>query len=763
MKKLLFSLIISGVTTGMLHAQQKLHGKVADSGTGDPLFGVNVYLPEQKTGTTTDEDGAFEIEKPPVGAKIQFSYVGYAIATKIYKGEDNLKISLLPSGSLEEIVIKSVRASDLAPVAQVTIDREKIEKIHVGQDVEFMLESMTPSLISYSESGTNFSNYGQFRLRGIDQSRVNITLNGAPLNDMIDQGVFFSNFTDFSNSIQSVQVQRGVGTSANGTASFAGSINFESVNLMDEKPSGEVELVGGSFGTYRGSLAAKTGLMKNKMAFYSRFSTFHSDGYRYNTSTDSYSFYASGGYFGEKDLLKFTAFIGRSKNGLAYSPVAISDIRNDPRTNYLNENDVDDFGQWFAQLHHTHLFNANTSLVSSVYYGGAGGDFPYTYTDNNGDLAQINYPLFNDHIGIMSNINRTSKDNKFSLSAGIHAYTFLRRNEESDMPDKKNPYYVEHSRKDEFSAYAKAEYLLGKLRLFGDLQFRTLKLSINPDNTLLPDEDIITKNWSFLNPRIGMTFEMNEKQQFYASYGYTGREPTKIDLFGGFSLNPSNLPSVKSDDVRPEYVNDVEAGLLFRYPDFHGQLNFFYMMFRDEIAPIGAYVPEGFLQLRKNIPSSFRRGIELDFNWNILKDLVFTGDFTYMDSRIKEYKPEEDPNVYENVKPALSPEVITQGALSYQALSWLGVSLSGRYVSSSYQEPTNDARFVMPSFFVANMGVSFKFGKTHSFDVYFNNIFDKQYFTYGAPVDQDWDGNFDEPGYFVQPPRNLYGKLVLRF
>jgi iron complex outermembrane receptor protein len=744
-------------------AQPSISGRVIDAETSEALIGVNVYQPDKKLLANTNDRGFFEIEQPAAGAIVRFSHVGYKTKEITYAGGQNIEIEMILAENLEEIIIQSIRAGTYAPVSQSTLKRAKIDEVHIGQDALFMLESLTPSIIAYSESGTNFSNYGQFRLRGIDQSRVNITLNGVPLNDMIDQGVFFSNFTDFSNSMESVQVQRGVGTSTNGTASFAGSINFESINLKDEKPSGEIELVAGSFGTYRGSVAAKTGLMENQTAFYTRFSSFTSDGYRYNAGTDSYSFFGSGAYYAEKDLLKFTTFIGRTKNGLAYTPVAISDIKLDPRTNYLNENDIDDFGQWFFQLQHTHIFSANTSLVSSVYYGGSGGDYPFGYMDEAGNLQQINYPLKNEHLGMMSSMNSESIDGHLNTSFGVHAYTFGRKNMESVVPDDKNPYYEEHSRKNELGFFAKAEYQLAKTRLFADVQLRSLNLNIDPDNTLLPNEDNIIKQWTFINTRIGINYELSMQSQLYASFGRTGREPTKIDLFGGFNLNASNVESVKGDAVNPEFVNDIELGMNFQYPTLQGQANFFYMFFENEIAPIGTYVPEGFLQLRKNMPSSFRRGFELDATWELLPILSLSGNFTYMDSEIREYDPDDDPAVYLKVRPALSPEVQTKGTLSYLPVPWLNVSLSGRYVSESFQEPTNDTRFMMPSFFVSDLGVSLQFGTDHTFDVLFNNIFDTRYFSYGAPIDLDANGSFDEPAYIVQPPRNLFTRLVLKF
>ncbi|MDZ7607959.1 MAG: TonB-dependent receptor [Cyclobacteriaceae bacterium] len=519
-------------------SQSVLSGNVYDSLTSESLSGVNIYLPEINIGTSTDENGKFKIEMPPTRSRIRVSHIGFSTFTMVYKGNNDLHIALLPAQNLDEIVIQAFRATELTPVTEKTLQKDQLKPLLVGQDVQFVLEKATPSILSYSESGGGFSNYGQFRLRGIDQSRVNITLNGAPLNDMIDQGVFFSNFTDFTNSIQSVQVQRGVGTSSNGTASYAGSINFESVKLNDEKPSGEIELVGGSFNTYKVRLSAKTGLLPSKTAFFTQFSTFTTDGYRYHTGTDSYSFYGSGGYFGDNDVVKFTAFIGNSQNGLAYSPVAISEIDNDPRTNYLNENDTDNFGQRFVQLQHTHRFSDNANLSSSFYYGGSGGDYFYSYYDENGALNQINYPLQNNHFGITSSFNSNLWVEKLNFTTGIHAYTFRRLNEESLMPDDANPYYVEHSNKDEISLFAKADYLLGKFRIYGDLQFRTLNLTIDPDDTVLPDESNIIKNWTFLNPRLGLTYELDQHKTIVHQLWQYGQRANQSGYFWRVFFDP---------------------------------------------------------------------------------------------------------------------------------------------------------------------------------------------------------------------------------
>ncbi|MDZ7689611.1 MAG: TonB-dependent receptor plug domain-containing protein [Balneolaceae bacterium] len=243
----------------------------------------------------------------------------------------------------------------MLPIVQSIVRQRELEQVYNGEQPVFYLEDLTPAIFSYSESGTRLANYGSMRLRGMAQERINMTLNGVPLNDMIDHGVFFSNFTDISNSFESVQVQRGVGTSSNGVASYAGSINFESVNINDREKGGQVELGLGSFDSYRMNTSLSSGMINDKWSLYGSYSRILSDGYRYNTSTNAYSFFFSGGYFGEKDMIKINAFDARSKNGLGYSAVAKSDLQNDPRTNYLNENDKDDFGQRLGTVAASHI------------------------------------------------------------------------------------------------------------------------------------------------------------------------------------------------------------------------------------------------------------------------------------------------------------------------------------------------------------------------------------------------------------------------
>ncbi|MGB3780597.1 MAG: TonB-dependent receptor [Tunicatimonas sp.] len=778
MRSVFIGLMASVLLPASGWAQHLVQGKVTDN-QQQPLVGATVAVPQTTQGTVTNSQGFYQLNLEAVPLQIQVSYVGYQTQTiPLTATGDTLiqNVTLREKASLEEVVIRAIRADEQAPVTQTTVDQQTIESVYVGQDALFILEELTPAMLTYSESGTSVSNYGQMRLRGIDQTRINITLDGVPLNDMIDQGVFFSNFTDFGNSIASVQVQRGVGTSTNGTASYAGSINFESVNLNDSVPSVEVQLMGGSFDTYRTSGEVKTGLLDNQTAFYGRFTRTLSDGYRDHTSTNSYSFFFSGGYFGEKDLLKITGFSGQSQNGLAYLPVALSDIQRRPETNYVSENDVDDFGQSLVQLQYTRFVGANTAWTSTLYYGAAGGDFPAgfsaplnTFSANGSDttftttdqFTQFNYPLFNHHYGLMSSVGHTSEDGRWELNGGLHAYTFRRENREAVIPDNVNPYYQDRSRKDEFSAFAKVSYSKNNWLLFADLQLRAVELGLQADTAFLGQPaPIPDRQWFFVNPKVGVTYSVSTQTNLYASYGHSGREPTRFDILGSTQINAFNLASVLDvTAVKAEYVNDFEAGGRFQTERLSGQANLFYMQFTNEIAPIGQAIPEGFVQLRKNIASSYRRGLELEWQYRLFPALSFVGNLAYLQSNIDTFNPEDEERVYRNVEPIISPSWIANGALQYQTKPF-SVALNARYVSESFLEPTNRPDLTLPAFFVLDARASVRFLKNQEFSLHLDNLLNETYYAYGQPIDA---GGGLVPGYFVQAPFSVYALLRLKF
>jgi len=791
MKKQVFiSSLLWALTALSSHAQFSISGKITDENS-TPLPSATVIVSQTFKGTITDSEGNYQFTNLKSGTyTLVFSYLGYEPKTKTVELSDNVVLNLQfdqPTTLPELVITDSYRADEQTPVTQKTVELAEIESKMIGQDGLFVLEKLSPSILTSSQSGTGFTNYGDFRLRGMPQKRVNITLNGVPLNDMIDQGVYFSNFTDIMNSVQSFQIQRGVGTSVNGTASYAGSINFESVNLKDSKASGDLQYTTGSFNTHKVSAEYKTGILSNNMAFYGRFSQITTDGFKRNSGTESYSFFFSGGYFGKKDIIKLTAFNGQTKNQLAYLNEPKSLLEKDYRHNSLDVNDKDDFGQQFAQLQHIHLFNQRQKITSSVYYGGAGGIFPFGYpftlyyTNNDTTatpqnvLVHYNYPLQNRHFGSMSVFNTNSADGKVDFSTGFHAYTFLRENREGYLPQASAPYYFDKVQKNDVSGFAKINYTVGKATLYADVQTRAVSMDMKLQYSLTDDLDpqtrlpifkpdtlnIPTYNWVFINPKIGAIYEINQNLQGYTSFGRTGREPTRSDLLGSWRIKPSNLASLRNtSSFKEEYVNDFEIGMKYRKNRSLIELNGFYMLFENEITPIGSIV-NGFIDIQQNVRSSYRAGIELDYQVWVNNQWQFFGNTTYMQSRVREYQSDAT-TTFKNVRQILSPDWLVNYGIQYVPLTTLQIGLTGRYISKQYMELSNNANFIVPESHIFDGYIRWKFYQENTIGLQVNNLFNQKYYTSGAPVDPTYSGHY-VAGYLIQPLRSFFITAHLKF
>ncbi len=672
-------------------------------------------------------------------------------------GQDSLK-----TVQLEEVAIMAVRANENAPFPQSTLTKKEIDKVYVGQHPIFLLEKSTPGMYTYSESGTSFANYGQLLLRGINQERINFTLNGVPLNDMIDQGVFFSNFTDISSNFESIQVQRGVGTSSNGVSSYGGSINFESLNLKNKEAFTSIQLGRGSFNTFRGNFQHFTGINKKGWGFMGGLSALTSDGYKDNTDSKALSFFTTGGHYGDKDVLKFTFFISRSRNGLGYQTIEESILDQNRTLNSLNENDQDDAIQFFGQVQFNRALNKNWTLGFTTYYGGVNiKEFLFGFEQDNGTLSAINYPLRNNHVGGIVNLNY--QKNNLEINSGLHTYGFYRKNEEATfLPSKLDPYYNEKSRKQEISGFVKVNYQLGKLTLYGDLQARNAMLSITPDYVFLgiADEGDLDFNWTFVNPRIGITYEVTKDLSFYSSFGKSGREPTRIDYLADFSINTNNYPTLRSGGrFTEEYANDLEIGTRYTRENFSIDANYYFMNFKDEIAPIGDVVGFG-LPRRLNIPRSTRKGVELAWAYQISPKFSWSGNLAYLDTEIKEL--ELNGKDLSKNEQALSPDWIINATLNASPIDNLSLALSGRYLGNQFMEVTNRTSFQIPSSFVVDLRVEIAISPSIKVSGFVNNLLDNEYYTFGLPSDTDNSGNI-ESGFFVQPKRNFFAQLTCTF
>lgn len=768
MKNVLISIILFSAT----HVFGQISGTVKDA-DGTPLPGATILEKGTQNGVLSDVDGNFRLTMGNIDNPVVIRFVGHKEG-EFLAVDGQIQAVLQSNYRLEDLIIQGVRALDEDPVSQTTLSKKEVTKKYIGQHPLFIIDKLSPSIYSYSESGAAFANYGQIRLRGIGQERINFTLNGVPLNDMIDHGVFFSNFTDITSNFESIQVQRGIGTSSNGTSSYAGSINFETVNLKKvEAPFSKLEVGLGSFGTYRANYSLSTGVNDKGFGFYSSFSRLFSDGFKRNTETDAYSFFVTGGYYGERNLVRLTAFTGRSQNGLGYYTIDESILEEDRQFNNLTDDDNDDFSQYMVQLQHSYEMNKSLVLSNTLYYGGSGGDFAEGTPDIDSvfvenyltpyELAffQINFPLKNDHFGLMSNL--LFENNGLSLSTGVHLYAFKRENREEILPQRSNPYYQEESKKNELALFSKLRYDFGDFRIFADAQLRHFGLTITPDYDFIgiPDEGALNeKTWTFFNPTVGFTYFISSGLSTYASYGISHREPTKVDLFGGFQLNASNIDLVRGDpEFMPERVNDLEIGMKWSNTTLALDGNFFFMDFKNEIAPIGEVIAFG-VQRRENIPSSFRSGLELNWFASLSDQWRFKGNASYIRSEIDEVNVAGE--TLSNKRHVLSPEWILNGGLEYTPAEDLLLALEGRYVSEQFMELSNSPDFTVPQWMTFDWSVSYSLSPSVRISGSVNNIFDRKYYAYGLPSDVDFSGNV-ERGFFVAPERNYFLTAVFEF
>ncbi|MEP6491055.1 MAG: TonB-dependent receptor [bacterium] len=651
------------------------------------------------------------------------------------------------SQRLERVMISAMRASGAAPISEKTVTQAEIEPRYFGQDVPLLLQGSTPSLTSYSETA-NYWGYSYIRLRGIDQSRINLTLDGIPLNDPEDQVLYFADFPDLANSLHSIQVQRGVGTTSNGTAAYAGSINLESFPLSTSTRGGQVQLEGGSFGSMRASGEYTTGMLSNRFAAYARVSALRTDGYRYHSGLEGRSIFASGGYFGDRDIVKFTVTTGTMRDTMAYLAVAESDLAKDRRTNPLTPRERDGFSERLAAVSYTRLLGPSSSISTTAYRISTSGDFDVLID------SLDNFNLKFAWYGVMS--DWSYRYGAVQLDVGVNGSTYARDHAEYQRPAINDPLYINTGHKHDASTFAKLAYTVGRATLFGDLQARRAEFRYTPDVHAGIGEQSIS--WSFLNPKAGVTYALSGPWSLYGSYGRNTREPARNDMFAGFdNLDTSNVAFVGAlSRVKPETVNDLEAGASYRGSAFEMQANVYSMDFRNEIAPIGelSYIGS---PLRKNVGASFRRGVEADVSYRGIPRLVLSANASASVNRIKAYTDStgDTPVTYHNVEPLLTPRFLTYERIAFAATRTLTISAETRHQSRSFLQNTSDPQFVLPASTQLDASVSWRV-RDYELVVRGNNLTDSK--SYGSGY-----ASGGQSYYFIVPPRNVFVTAKLGF
>jgi iron complex outermembrane receptor protein len=770
-----FGIVTLGIclTTPELGAQAS--GMVVDSVNGTALGGATVQLRTSKGETIsviTGSDGHFQF-RVTLGAYETFAtgtggtggfssqirggsasiivrHTGYATLERLLSRPDTaLVLRLVPLGttatraataqSLERLTITAVRARETTPISSTTLDEPRLDRDFSGQDVPLTLRQ-APSITAYSESGS-LLNYSYFRVRGIDQSRVNITLDGIPLNEPEDQQIYFSDFPDLTSSIQSMQVQRGVGTSTFGQAAFGGSVNFATHSLMGAARSASLEVGGGSFGTARSTLQFNSGPLANRLAVHGRVSGMRSDGYREGATSAANSAFVSGGYYGDRDMVKFTATTGLERNGQTYAAVPDAELRENPRANPL-AGVGDKYRESFATLSYTRFVSTDLSAGLTAYGFTTRGFYDYPSGAPGPALRYRSASRWGGVIGALHVVK-----GNITIDGGAHGMTYSKDHEFDDRPDLQYPAYSNTGYKTEASAFTKASIALGNATLFGDLQVRTADFRYRPtDGYGLED---VSERWSFVNPRVGLTWQAAERVSLFASYGTTGREPTRGDLFAGADdVTPDDAPALLPlTRVRPEHVNDLEVGTTISTSSARLTLNAFDMRFRDEIARTGATTPLGY-DIRANVGKSYRRGLEIDAVLAVTPTLDIGTAMTVSRNRIESYLDERSGTTYRNVEPILTPSFLSSQQVTWRPTTRLTLTADSRYQGRSFLAPVGDVRLASPAFHVLDGGARLAMA-SGTLSVYGRNLLNRRAYPSG---DVSSDGT---PRYFILAPLSV--------
>ena len=742
MVQLVFALsILSGIP-----GAADVGGEVRNAVTGAPVAGVVVTAAGRSDTSRTDAGGRFRFSTDG-DVRLRFTRAGFApVEVFAVRGDTSIRVLMTPiPRTLEAATITAVRGDARAPVSRAALDASELDRRYFGQELPLLLTS-TPSVTAYSDAGS-FSGYSYMRLRGIDQSRINITLDGIPLNDPEDHFVYFSNFPDLANSLRSVELQRGVGASSNGVASYAGSLTMESVSLAGARRGGEIQLERGSFDSERGSVEYATGLLPSRLSFYGRISGQTSDGYRRHSSNRSESFFASGGYYGDRDVLKAVAFGGRARNGLAYLASSAEALADDPRSNPLGDNERDDFTQTFASLQYTRLLGADADIGITTYGMWSSGDY-----DVRVDPDLWNFALSSGAGGAIATAR--ARWGAVHVLGGAHANGYRRAHFAGIRPDLDARLYDNTGFKTEASGFLKATYDVGRLSVLADLQARRATFRYEPDpNAGVAEREI---DWTFANPKLGVAWQANAATRLYASYGRNGREPTRNDMFAGFdNLDTTNAEFIGPlDRVRPESVRDLEAGVTMRASRVAVQANVYAMDFHNEIAPIGPLSYLG-LPLRKNVDRSTRRGVELDATFTPTSALTARVNATLSRNRIDEYTDDATGETYRDVEPLLTPRVLANVSLAYVFARAVTASLDGRFAGRSYLSNTGDSRFVTPGRATVDGAVAWSLDR-YSLGIRANNLTNSTLYTGGYT-----DGTTSY--YYLLPTRSWFVTLRARF
>ncbi|MDH4089486.1 MAG: TonB-dependent receptor [Cyclobacteriaceae bacterium] len=785
----MFKLIFAATTmlwTIVASAQEySIHGKVEHASGGLPLAGATFEVKELKQITVTDEFGNFAMTKLPAGeytASVRF--LGFAEQVQKFTLVENLEINFVLEETqqmTDEVVVFATRANEKTPATFLQIDKLAIQKQNFGQDLPLLL-NWTPSLVSTSDAGAGIG-YTGLRIRGSDASRINVTINGIALNDSESQGVFWVNTPDLASSVQSIQVQRGVGTSTNGAGAFGATVNVLTDALVD-KPYAEGVASAGSFHSQRYTFKIGTGLVNNRWSFDGRVSKIKSNGYLERATSDLNSYYISGGYYGKSTIVKAIIFGGHEQTYQAWYGIDPATLEIDRRFNYAGaiydsegnvvrfyDNEVDNYLQNHYQLHISQRLSENWNAnISGHYTHGRGYFEQYKQDESFSALGLANVTigdstlessdvvvrrwLDNDYYGSTFSIDYTKDKMNLIIGGALSQYANARHFGEiiwsaiATASPIRYVYYDGESGKTDFNIYVKWNYsITDKLNSFVDLQYR----AVNYETTGIEDNQIpymISDQFRFFNPKAGFTYTLAEKNMLYISYAIANREPNRSDYLDGIERPTS------------EQLGNLELGWKKSTAAYILEANYYLMNYTDQLVLTGAVSDTGY-PIRANVGKSYRTGIELSGSANLSSKINWRGNITWSVNKNKDYAVlDENNNVTnQNTTIILSPSWIGGSEFTLAPLKNFQASLLSKYVGQQFLDNSESDNVKLDSYFVNDIRLSYIFRPTGleaiELGLLVNNIFDVAYSSNGY-------GYGGVPYFFPQAGTNFMAMLKVK-
>jgi len=705
--------------------------------------------------------------KPSAKRLFLSSFLLFSLATSAQeKTKDTTRVN-----QLDEVLVSAIRVNSKTPVSFSNLSKKEIQNRNLGQDIPILMNYM-PSVVTTSDAG-NGVGYTGIRVRGSDATRVNVTINGIPYNDSESHGTFWVNMPDFASSLQSVQLQRGVGTSTNGSGAFGASLNMLT-DSYSEKASGEISNSLGSFNTRKHTLKFSTGLLNDHFEIAGRVSTLNSDGYIDRASSDLKSYFLQGTYVGTTTLIKALAFGGNEKtyqswNGIDGETMLTNRTFNSAgiftdeagQTRFY-DNETDNYQQDHYQLHWNEKLAANWNTNLAFHYTkGKGyyenykedGDFSsYGLTPiaingtsiNMTDLIRQKW-LDNDFYGTTFSANYQSNKLDFIFGGSYNKYEgnhfgkviWARYAGTSELGDR---YYEDRATKTDGTAFAKANYQVNdQWSLFGDLQIRNVNYKANSNET-----GVVNDTFSFFNPKAGLNYTVNSKNNVYFSYARANREPNRTDYEGG--------------NVKPEKLNDFELGWRYLSDKVQLNTNFYYMAYQDQLILTGTLDDVG-NPIRSNSEKSYRLGVEVDAAIVLSSTFSLRPNLTL--SRNKNIDLAVSGQNYGTKDISYSPSVIAGNSLIYKPTESLQIIWLQKYVGQQYMNNIESPEAKLADYFINDLNVTYEIKpksvfKSIVFKGLVNNIFDKKYISNGYM----WDIYHY---YYHQAGTNLLAGITLLF